>query len=154
MFLLGDLNVNYKNKSSLTFKKFNFFARSTGLTQFISTTTRNTDKSKSLIDLALTNSKFIMSSGTLDHYISDHQPIYIVHKKARDNKPKAEFRGRSYRNFDKEVFKTKLMEADWAGLYTCTNPNDAWDFIKGHIVSVLDKLCPIRTFRIKNYRPN
>ena len=92
VFLLGDLNVNYKNKNSANFKKFNFFAKSTGLVQHINATTRNT---KSLIDLALTNSKFVKSSGTLDHFISDHQPIYIIHKKGRENRPQAKFTGSS-----------------------------------------------------------
>ena len=92
VFLLGDMNVNYKNKTSPNFKKFNFFTPSNGLTQYISTTTRNTDKSSSLIDLALTNSKFVSSSGTLNHFVSDHQPIYIVHKKSRVTRSSAQFR--------------------------------------------------------------
>ena len=70
VFLLGDMNVNYKNKKSPNLKK-------------------NGEKygqTNSLIDIALTNSKFISSSGTLDHFVSNHQPIYIVHKKSRDTR--------------------------------------------------------------------
>ena len=151
VFLLGNLNVNYKNKSSPNFRKFNFFAKSTGLMQHINMTSRNTDKSKSLIDLALSNSKFIKSSGTS---ISDHQPIYVLHKKARVNRPTAEFKGRSYRNFDKEVFRAKLIDADWTGFYDVTNPSDAWHFLIGKISSALDEMCPIRSFIIINYRPD
>ena len=154
VILMGDLNVNYVNKGSPSYKKFNFFAKSMGLTQHISTTTRNTDKSKSLIDLALSNSKFIQSSGTLDHFISDHQPIYVLHKKGRDNRPKAEFRGRSYRNFDKEIFRAKLLKIDWTDFYSSTDPANAWNFLQNQIVAVLDEICPIRTFHIKNYRPD
>ena len=154
VILLGDLNVNYVNKSSPSYKKFNFFAKSMGLIQHISTTTRNTDKSKSLIDLALTNSKFIQSSGTLNHFISDHQPIYVLHKKERDNRPKAEFRGRSYRNFDKDKFRDKLLKINWAEFYNFTDPTRAWNFLQNQIVAVLDELCPIRSFHIKNYRPD
>ena len=153
VFLLGDMNVNYKNKSTPNFKKFNFFAKSNGLTQHISTTTRNTDKTKSLIDLALSNSKFIKSAGTVDHFVSDHQPIYILYKKSRDNRPTATFRGRSYKNFDKEKFCSKLTELDWDGFYDLTSPADAWNFLLGKLVSVLDEMCPIKTYHIKNYRP-
>ena len=60
-----------------------FFSQPNGLTQYISNTTRNLDKTKSLIDLAMTNSKFVKDAGTLEHFISDHQPIFIVHKKSR-----------------------------------------------------------------------
>ena len=154
VFLLGDMNVNYINKKSPSFKKLNFFVQSNSLTQHINTTTRNTDKTNSLIDIALTNSKFIQSSGTLEHFISDHQPIYLVHKKAKDTRPTAQFRGRSYRNFDPESFKTKLAEADWTSFYDSTNVDEAWTLMQNLIVSILDQTCPIRTFHIKNYRPD
>ena len=82
VFLMGDLNVNFKNKSSVDYKKLNFLIKTNGLSQLITTTTRNTDKSKSLLDVILTNSTYISEAGTLDHFISDHQPIYVVKKKA------------------------------------------------------------------------
>ena len=84
LFILGVFNINYKNKSSANYKNLHFLIQSNGISQYINTITSNTDMTKSLIDLAITNSKFVSKSGTLDHYISDHQPIYIVHKKGRD----------------------------------------------------------------------
>ena len=126
MFILGDLNVNYENKSSDSYKKLHFLAQSNGLSQLINTTTRNTDKSKSLIDLALTNSKFIWGSGTLDHFISDHQPIYVVHKKGKDARRSVNFEGRSYKDFDREALKNRLLGADWAKLYKQEDPDRAW----------------------------
>ena len=81
VFILGDINVNYKNKSSTEYKKLNFFAKSNGLSQLTSSTTRNTQTSKSLHDIILTNSKYVSEAGTLEHYISDHQPVYVVKKK-------------------------------------------------------------------------
>ena len=94
VFLLGDLNVDYQNKSSPNYKKLLFFSQSNGLTQHIKSSTRVTDKSRTLIDVALTNSKAIASAGTLDHFISDHQPIFIVHKKGRDTRDSVNFSGR------------------------------------------------------------
>ena len=92
IFILGDLNVNYKNQSSPEFKKIRFFNQANGLTQLITNTTRNSDKSKSLLDLVLTSSKYISVSGTLSHYISDHQPIFVVKKKGRDTSQLLNFR--------------------------------------------------------------
>ena len=112
LFILGDLNVNYKNKLSADYKKLNFFVKANGLKVVIETTTRTTEKTNSLLDLILTNSMYVSKAGTLDHYISDHQPIYV--KKGRDARPKVEFEGRSYRNFDKESLRDKLTEIDWA----------------------------------------
>ena len=81
VFLLGDFNVNFKNKQSPEFKSMDFFVKANGLSQLIKKPTRITNKSKSLIDLVMTNSKYIARSGTLDHFISDHQPFFAVKKK-------------------------------------------------------------------------
>ena len=154
VFIVGDLNVNYKNKSSANFKKLHFFAQSNGMSQHIENTTRNTDQTNSLIDLALTNSKFVSHAGTLEHFISDHQPIYIVHKKGKDVRESVKFTGRSYRDFDKQTFKDKLLDKDWGGYYDISDPSTAWSYIKNRVEQVLDEMCPLKTFHIKNYRPD
>ena len=141
-------------KIAPNFKKLDFFTLSNGFTQFIKTPTRNTDKTNTLIDLAITNSKFVKSAGTLDHLISDHQPIYIVHKKGRDTRATAEFKGRSYRNFKREDFRDKLSGLSWERLFDIKDSAEAWDFILTNITNVLDEMCPIKSFSIKNYRPD
>ena len=93
-------------------------------------------------------------AGTLDHFISDHQPIFVVHKKARDTRTSAKFEGRSYRNFNRENFKEKLGNLDWSEFYKITNPSTAWEFIYENITKILDGMCPVRTLNIKNYRPD
>ena len=81
IFIMGDSNMNYKNKTLKEYKKVNFLTQSNGLSQVINNTTRNTDKTKSLLDLIITNSKYIKVAGTLNHYISDHQPVFAIKKK-------------------------------------------------------------------------
>ena len=154
VYILGDMNVNYKNKTSNDYKKLNFFVKCNGLVQAIESTTRNNDKTNSLLDLILTNTKYTKCAGTLDHFISDHQPIYIVKKKSRDHRSKVEFKGRSYRNYDKEAMRKRLTEDSWDEFYRINDPNLAWDFMLGKFLPILDKMCPIRTFQIKNYRPD
>ena len=154
LFLVGDLNVDFQNKSSANVKKITFFITSNGLTKLVNTTTRNTNKTKTLLDVVLSNSKCVSCSGTLDHHISDHQPIYAVHKKERDKRDKVQFRGRSYRNFNSEVFREKLRNARWEEFYDLGDPEEAWNFMLGRITLILDEMCPIQTFQIRNYRPD
>ena len=154
LFLVGDLNINLLDKTSDAYKKANFFFQSNGLTQYINTSTRNTEKNNSLIDEALSNSKFVSQAGVIEIHVSDHQPDYIIHKKKRDKRDSVEFKGRSYRNFDKGAFQMNLLEKDWNEFYNLDSPKLAWDLMQKHITSVLDEMCPIRTFRIKNYRPD
>ena len=84
IFILGDLNVTYKNVLSPSYKKLVFFEHRNSFKQIIKETTRNTDKSKMIIDLIFTNAKHITDSGTLDSFISDHQllqPVFVFKKK-------------------------------------------------------------------------
>ena len=154
IFIMSDMNVNYKNKVWLNYQKLKFFTQSNGLSQLISTTTRNTDKTNSLLDLILTNSKYVSMAGTLEHYVSDHQPVYVVKKKGRDVRPNVEFRGRSYRNFDKKVLTEKLLNCNWEEYFESLGPEIAWDYLMGQFIPLLDEMCPVRTFQIKNYRPD
>ena len=93
------------------------------------------------------------SAGTLNHFISDHQPIYLVHKKNKDTRKSVEFKGRSYKHFDKDKFRNELLATDWNEFYNLTDPGEAWNAILDTINPILDSMCPLRSFRIKNYRP-
>ena len=154
VYIMGDMNVNYKKKTSAEYKKLSFFVKANGLKQVITNTTRNNDKTQSLLDLILTNVKYVSKAGTLDHYISDHQPIFVVKKKGRDNRSKVEFEGRSYRNFDGTTFRKQLLEHDWDVYYKLKGPGEAWASILNQVTPIIDKMCPLRLFQIKNYRPD
>ena len=64
--ILGDFNIDYKNKKSINYKKIKFFERSNSLDQLVCTTTRNTKTTSSLLDIIFTNVKHIKEAGTLD----------------------------------------------------------------------------------------
>ena len=71
-----------------------------------------------------------------------------------DARPSAKFQGRSYRHYDSDTFKDRLKAADWEGFFQIEDPKLAWDRILENITLVLDTICPIRSFTIKNYRPD
>ena len=154
VILLGDFNVDYKNAKSLNYKKIKFFERSNSLEQKICTTTRNTKTSSTLIDLAFTNMKFIKEAGTLDSFLSDHQPIFLLKKKKR-NSEKCEqlFEGRSYRNYDKQKLGENISSQNWSFFYDARNPEEAWEEMLRIITQEANKQCPVRQFRIKNDKP-
>ena len=154
IFMLGDLNIDYTNKTAPSYKKLKFVITSNSLKQIITTTTRNTVSSSSLIDLILTNSSNVRDHGTLDTYISDHQPIFAIRKKLRDKSTgSATFTGRSYRNYNKQEFIDNLNGVNWAPFYGMDNVDEAWDVLLAVILREADKKCPIKTFKIHNYRP-
>ena len=85
-FLLGDLNVNFKNRTSSAFTKVNFFAQSNGLCQYIKKTPREILIRPDLCWTLPSRIRTVGTSGTLEHFISDHQPVFFIHKKGRDKR--------------------------------------------------------------------
>ena len=154
LFILGDWNVNYKNTLSPNYKKLVFFENCNNLRQIIKETTRNTDKSKTLIDLILTNTNDIAASGTLNAFISDHQPIFVIKKKVRTKPNRVSFEGRSYKNLNLDLLLTNLREQDWENFFTLTDPEQAWLALQKEITEELDKQCPVRKSTIRHYVPD
>ena len=154
VLIIGDFNVDYQNQSSLNYKKLKFFEKANSLEQKIGTTTRNTKTSKTLLDIALTNIKYIRAAGPLDSFLSDHQPIFILKKKTRDTRKLEQvFEGRSYRKYDKQQFIDNLAAREWVPFYEAIDPTSAWDEMHKIIEEEADKMCPVRKYKIKNSKP-
>ena len=130
IFILGDWNVDYINTLSPNYKKVIYFENCNNLKQVIKETSRNTNKTKTLLDLILTNAEYITDSGTLDMFISDHHPVYIIKKKYRNIPDSKEFEGRSYRNLDKDLLLSNLIAADWKQFYNIPDPEIAWSTLQ------------------------
>ena len=58
-------------------------------------------------------------------------------------------------NFEKNAFKEKILAIgqDWEEFFRLEDPEQAWAYILEKITPVLNEMCPIRKFKIKNYRP-
>ena len=89
-------------------------------------------------------------TGPLDLNISDHQPVFISRKHETKTKEKLNFLGRSYLNLDEQEFCNALIDFDWEILYNIENVNDAWDFFVEKIYEVINIMCPLKEFNIKN----
>ena len=154
VLIMGDFNVNYQNQRSPNYKKIKFFEKANSLDQKISTTTRNTKTSKTLLDLALTNIKYIRAAGALDSFLSDHQPIFILKKKKKNTgKNEQRFEGRSYRNYKKQNFTDNVMNKEWGHFYNANDPTTAWEEMCKLIAEEADKMCPVREYKIRNSKP-
>ena len=156
IFLMGDLNIDLKDKSSPSTKELLFTTGSNGLSPKISETTRHSCRNgvskDSCIDHIFSNSTFIVESKVLDLNISDHSAVYVRRKKPRTFHKKIGFTGRSYRFFDKEDFQWSLIDANWEAFYQSKDPNECWDLIEEKIRDFLNHTCPLREFKVKEVR--
>ena len=156
IFVMGDFNINYGDKSTTAYKELNFTTKSLGLRQLINSPTRTAFRdgtpTESTLDLIFTNSDYIAGSQTLDFNISDHVGIMATRKKNPVKTNKIEFKGRSYRNYVKEDFQESLIRADWEAFYNSNDPNWMWDFMYKTILSNIDAMCPIKSFKVTEFR--
>ena len=168
--LLGDFNINILQNGENVFEKklsnsklnsipfivkeYLDFAFSYSLK--LSTPTRTTENTATLIDHVLTSSPHkIIKSGVVEVYLSDHELIYCTRKttKLKSNKHN-ELNIRSMKNYTAEGFVELLKKIDFPNYETYACVNMAYlDFVT-KIVDIIDSYCPSKRVRIKgNTKP-
>ena len=89
------------------------FIKSHGLIQLITTITYPNKNSGTCIDLIMTNCAFVIDSGVLDDYVSDHYTVYGIRKKRKENKECQIKTCRQYRNYKHDDFEILLRAKNW-----------------------------------------
>ena len=128
------------------------FEHAFGLKQLIVEPTRVCINKASAIDLILVSDpeKVCQSGVLLCVGISDHLLTYCTRKVTRAyvNKHKT-IRIRSSKKYSQEQFTHNLNETDWTDVLNSVDADLAWVRFKSIFVSVLDKIAPFKTIRIK-----
>ena len=117
--ILGDFNVNYNLRHTPAFILLKTFERDFNLKQLIQRTTRNTNITRSCIDLIFNNMEHIISSGVLAIMISDHLPIFLIKKKQKQQPKTDNIKCRSYATYEKHKFQEEIPPK-MDGLLGCT----------------------------------
>ena len=153
LYILGDMNIDYGDKSQL--KKFhvkNVESRF-NVTQIIETVTRSTQTSATILDWIYVNCGYISRYGTLNHNISDHFPVYCVRKKKRNKIIKKTVKGRSYLRYNSDDFQNYLNNKNWVFDTSEDNPEVLWDIFEKNVREVLDEMCPIKNLTVPEHKP-
>ena len=106
--IMGDFNVDISDKKHRDAKAMKYFASLNGLPQLIDCPTRCTLTTRKTIDLIFTNMDYIAKSGTIDLFMSDHRPVFLIKKKQKSHHPKLNFSGRTYRNYSQDIMQGKI----------------------------------------------
>ena len=152
IFIMGDFNIDILDKKNPSTKKLLELIKTFGLRQLIKKPTRYSKEKDSLIDMIITNSDFISNSGVCDVNLSDHQMVIVTRKKARVKKLKCNFIGRSYRNYNKQVFQDLIRDADWNSFTLQQTVSGKWIEMLKIIQVAIDSLCPTKKFKIKQVK--
>lgn len=154
IYIMGDCNLPYNQKQSLSHKKLCEFEARFGLTQTLKVPTRYSVNTANILDLIFTNSKCILDSGTWDISISDHQPVFITRKKSRIKPKRTSFTCRCFSNYDRCSFQADLVNYNWDPYFLLTDPNEAWLFLYDVLTMLADQHCPYKQFTSKKVLPN
>ena len=137
-------------------KRYREFCSLHGLKQLITSPTRVTENSSSLLDHILTNSTDRVSqSGVVDTSLSDHQLIYCTRKISRIKFNAHKYiRIRSLKNYNQSLFLGKLNEINFPDYSKFETVNDAYSDFVGKVTSVIDQIAPMKEIRVKNNSPD
>ena len=145
--IVGDLNIDYLNNDHQTMKdtfKIN------GFTQLLSTATRVTETSATLIDIIQTNKALNISHNTvIQAGLSDHDLIGCVRKMNNVKYQPEIIRCRNYSHYNTETINNELRNKDWNPVFNTNSPTNAWSYMKELLKETIDKHAPFITKRIK-----
>ncbi len=102
--------------------------------------TRVTNTCKTTIDHIVTNNTdFYHTAFTFDPGLSDHQLVGIARKRLKLKHTTSYFRGRSYRNFDEDMYYADMAKINWTFLYQIDDVNIAAEIFTDTMLGVIDK---------------
>ena len=154
------MNINVsenQTKSNVTpicplFNKYKEFISTFGLKQIISSPTRVTCNTSSLIDHVLTNAdEKISQSGVIDIGISDHQLIFCTRKINRIKSGATKYINfRSMKKYTKNLFIEKLRAINFPNYENFQDVNSAYSHFINKLTDVIDNIAPIKQSKVKN----
>ena len=123
-----------------------------GLHQLINEPTRVTDTTSTLIDLIYTNyPDKVVCSGICHVSISDHSVIFAYRKLSIGvaSKRHNTIKYSSFKNFNRDYFRSDIASQNWDALDNFQDPNDMWREWKIKFLNVVDTHAPLRTKRVR-----
>ena len=148
IFIAGDLNCNVM-KHSPEANALNDLCSNLNLTQLITSLTRETSESSTLIDVIMTsNPGLVVESGTVETRISDHHLVYstLNLKLPKPTPTYAKTRCYKHRNF-----LENLAQVPWSENVLIDNASEKVNHFNHYFLEVLNQHTPIKTVKIKHH---
>ena len=151
IILLGDFNVDY-NRRSTAKSRLQTLARAFSLEQLITSPTRITESSESIIDLIFVNNIHrVVASGVIPLDLSDHSLIFCVIKSgvAKTGGNYRDINYRCFKRYDKVKFNRDLENANWSFLDSISDINTTLSTWCNLFSVIAEKHAPIKSRRVK-----
>ena len=155
VILCGDANINVSDCSNHPMKNHLMeLINSYHLYQPLTTPTRITSSTSTIIDLFLiSNRNLVSSAGTLNVAIADHLMTFVTLTWKRPKNVSTLITRRSFKKFDILSFQEDLQQLPWSVVETFDSPDDKLDTFEKLFNDCLDIHAPWKTFRSKRKSP-
>lgn len=135
--LCGDFNIDYNSKTTQC-KRLVAFANTNLLSQLITTATRITNTSSSLIDhMYTTLNPNLTTSGVIKYGLSDHDLIFVIIKKQSEDRIKENFSCRNCSTYTRERLSYELNSHDWSSFDEMPDVDKGWEILYNHCNSIV-----------------
>ena len=150
LFILGDLNIDFKNSETSLYKSLTGLLDLNGLSQIIDEPTRITPTSSSILDHVIVSMKEkIKGSGVIGVGFSDHLITFCSRGFLSDKTQLNTRKIRMLRDYTPSRFVEALKGLDWTALLTSTDVNFCLSEFTRLLGSALDIVAPLRDVRVK-----
>ena len=153
MIIMGDFNIDYNDKtlSHSTHNEFKNIMSFYGLKQIITSSTRITNDSSTLIDhIFVSKPSNFPCAFVVANSISDHDVVYCRRK---INSTKYHYRTikcRNYRRYNQASLRSDVQNIDWEPIYQNTSDvNSAVSYLTENLQRIFDKHAPLIEKRVK-----
>jgi hypothetical protein len=153
-YIVGDMNVDVSSSSSNA-KILKSLLLQHNFSQLIQTATRITNKSKTLIDLIITNSPDKqVQSGVITTGIADHELIFTVRAKVKEHKSAGKvINVRSIKKINHDLINQFIDSGPWWCFELNKNVDKCFEICNSIIKIAFDKFSPTKTVRVKANPP-
>lgn len=151
IILCGDFNINLEQVNNIT-QAFQTLLISHNLSQTIFSSTRITKNSRSLLDNIFINFENHYEGEVITTALSDHEG-QIPRVETTDGiieNIKKEGKKRIFSNAKLQYYKHELQNTNWDIIYSCTDPNLAYEKFNNIITNTLDLIFPVKSIKMKN----
>lgn len=149
--ILGDLNSDLLDPDLPQTKLLNSFCNHLDLSHLVTSATRVTSESTSLLDVIITNNESCYRDTSVSPFSgSDHHIVAtcFVARGIKAGRPHKYVKCRSYRNLDVEMVQ-KALDADiWGSVLSIDDLDDCVNCLNRVLVGFLEMLCPSKWRRV------
>ena len=132
-------------KTNCNTKKYKAFLNNNMLSVTVNDATRITNTTRTLLDhILVNNTDFYCIGGIVDPGLRDHQMVYITCKRLKPKSDTSYFIGRSYRNFDENLFWLDVNRINWLPLYTISDTDITAGYFTNVLLNIIDTHAPFK----------